>query len=105
MARNLLAGGAYTLYCPREKSRNFRVVANRIATLFYPKGGSERSAWIDCADEAEVRDNVWDDTLKPSVGRQAARPKPRSRPYGGYGAHSRPAAVANLSVSRSGNLD
>jgi hypothetical protein len=64
VASNLLAGGAYTLYCPRERSRNFRVVANRIATLFYPKGGAY-GPWIDCADEAEVRDNVWDDTLKP----------------------------------------
>ncbi|MBX6722218.1 MAG: right-handed parallel beta-helix repeat-containing protein, partial [Dactylosporangium sp.] len=64
VANNLLAGGAYTLYCPRDASRNFRVIGNRFATLFYPKSGAF-GPWTDCEKVAERRDNVWDDTLDP----------------------------------------
>lgn len=64
VADNLMAGGAYTLYCPRDTSQNYRVIGNRISTLFYPKGGAY-GPWTDCANEAEVRGNVWDSNLKP----------------------------------------
>jgi hypothetical protein len=64
VANNLLAGGAYTLYCPRDSSRNFRVIGNRISTLFYPKGGAY-GPWTDCQKVAEARGNLWDHTLKP----------------------------------------
>ena len=30
---NLLAGGTYTLYCPRQNSTNFRVINNRFGTF------------------------------------------------------------------------
>jgi hypothetical protein len=33
---NLLAGGAYTLYCPKGGIPGFQVIDNRFSTLFYP---------------------------------------------------------------------
>jgi hypothetical protein len=66
VANNLMAGGAYTLYCPRDTSRNFRVVGNRISTLFYPTGG-DFGPWTDCDKVAELRGNIWDNNLKPVV--------------------------------------
>jgi len=35
---NLMAGGAYTLYCP-ESSTNFRVLDNRFSNIFIPQIG------------------------------------------------------------------
>jgi hypothetical protein len=64
VSNNLMAGGAYTLFCPRETSQNFRVIGNRVASLFYPKGGAF-GPWTECEKVAEVRGNVWDQTLKP----------------------------------------
>ncbi|MEU6713475.1 right-handed parallel beta-helix repeat-containing protein [Nonomuraea sp. NPDC046802] len=61
---NLLAGGAYTLYCPRERSRDYRVIANRFARTFSAKGGAY-GAWTGCEKTAAARDNFWDNTLKP----------------------------------------
>jgi hypothetical protein len=61
---NLLAGGAYTLYCPRDASRDYRVVANRFGRNFSAKGGAY-GAWTGCKKVAVVRDNFWDNTLKP----------------------------------------
>jgi len=64
VSNNLLAGGSYSLYCPRDSSSNFRVIGNRISTLFSPKGG-EFGPWTDCEKAATVSGNVWDATLKP----------------------------------------
>ena len=64
VANNLMAGGAYTLYCPSDTSQNFRVIGNRFSTLFSAKGG-EFGPWTDCEKVAEARGNVWDDTLQP----------------------------------------
>jgi hypothetical protein len=61
---NLMAGGAYTLYCPRDSSRDYRVIDNRFSTLFSPKSG-EYGPWTDCEKVAVVRGNVWDNTLQP----------------------------------------
>jgi hypothetical protein len=61
---NLMSGGAYTLYCPRDHSTDFRVIDNRVSTVAGPKGG-EYGPWTDCAKAAQVTGNVWDATLKP----------------------------------------
>jgi hypothetical protein len=61
---NLLGGGAYTLYCPKESSSNFRVVGNRFSTLFGPKSG-EFGPTSDCDKVAEMSGNVWDANLAP----------------------------------------
>ncbi|MBN1171694.1 MAG: right-handed parallel beta-helix repeat-containing protein [Micromonosporaceae bacterium] len=61
---NLLAGGAYTLYCPEESSSRYRVVGNRFSTLFSAKGGAY-GPWVYCDRVAQATSNVWDRTLKP----------------------------------------
>lgn len=63
VAGNLMAGGAYTLYCPRDSSTDFRVIGNRFSTLVSDKGGAY-GPWTDCAKVAAVNGNVWDETLK-----------------------------------------
>ena len=64
VANNLMAGGSYTLYCPGDTSQNFRVIGNRFSTLYSAKGG-EFAPWTDCEKVAEVRGNIWDDSLQP----------------------------------------
>jgi hypothetical protein len=64
ISRNLLAGGAYTLYCPRDSSRDFRVVDNRFSKSVAAKGGAF-GPWTDCPKVAEVAGNVWDGDLTP----------------------------------------
>jgi hypothetical protein len=56
---NLMAGGAYTLYCPRDSSSNVRVINNRVSRMFYPKGG-EYGPWTDCGKVAQLSGNTWD---------------------------------------------
>lgn len=58
---NLLAGGAYTLYCPRDPSSDVRVIDNRFSQIYYPKGGA-LGPWTDCENVTELRGNVWDKT-------------------------------------------
>jgi hypothetical protein len=61
---NLMAGGAYTLYCEQGTTgTNFRVLDNHISRLFYPTGGAY-GPWTDCTDET-VSGNVWDETGAP----------------------------------------
>lgn len=62
--RNLLAGGAYTLYCPRDRSVNFQAIDNRFSRVYYPKGGVY-GPWTDCEKIAVNRGNVWADTGQP----------------------------------------
>lgn len=64
ISNNLLAGGAYTLYCPRDSSQNYQVVGNRFSTLFSPKSG-EFGPWLDCEKVAVLKANVWDNNLQP----------------------------------------
>lgn len=61
---NLMAGGAYTLYCPSDSSTNYRVIGNRVSTVFSSKGG-EYGPWTDCGKVAVNTGNVWDNTLSP----------------------------------------
>jgi hypothetical protein len=62
--RNLMAGGAATLYCPRDSSTNFRVTDNRFSKFYYPTGGAYMP-WTDCGKVAVNRGNVWAITLVP----------------------------------------
>lgn len=55
---NFLSGGAYTLYCPRETSKAFRVIGNRFGKAAYGPLDA-------CKKVAEFRANYWDATLKP----------------------------------------
>src|SRR5215471_4151642 len=61
---NLLGGGAFTLYCPRDSSVNFRVTNNRFSTLFTPQSGAY-GPWDACEKVALLSNNVWDATLRP----------------------------------------
>lgn len=61
ISSNLIAGGAYTLFCPRDSSTNVRVLDNRVSRLFYPAGG-EYGPWTDCEKVAQASGNTWDDT-------------------------------------------
>lgn len=62
---NLLAGGAYTLYCRQHGSgSNYRVINNHFSTIFYPSVGAY-GPWTDCADEAQVTGNVYHETGRP----------------------------------------
>lgn len=60
IARNLLAGGTYTLYCPRQNSTNFRVINNRFGTYEYGSTDSCVPGHV-----AEFSGNVRDSTGLP----------------------------------------
>ena len=61
---NLLAGGAYTLYCDQNgKGSNFRVINNHFSTVFYPKAGAY-GAMTDCSDES-LSGNVYQESGAP----------------------------------------
>jgi hypothetical protein len=61
---NLLSGGAFTLYCPRDSSAGYRVIDNRFSTIAGANGG-QYGPWQYCDKVAQVSGNVWDATLKP----------------------------------------
>ena len=44
ISNNLLAGGAYTLYCPSKSTANFRVVGNHFSTVYSPNVGEYGSS-------------------------------------------------------------
>ena len=58
ISNNLIAGGGYTLYCPRSPTTNFRVVNNRWSTIFYAGGGAFGTS-DGCAGIAEWSGNAW----------------------------------------------
>jgi len=63
---NLMAGGAYTLYCRQHGAgTNYRVINNHFSTIFYPKVGAY-GPWTECADE----------TLSGNVYQQSGQPVP-----------------------------
>lgn len=64
---NLLGGGAYTLYCPRDNAPNFRVVNNRFVYGFYNYGPLNS---CDGSHVSQFTGNVWDDT-----GRSVTSPR------------------------------
>jgi hypothetical protein len=62
---NLMAGGAYTLYCQQDGSgNNYQVVNNHFSTRFYPNVGAF-GAWTECGDETQVSGNVIHETGRP----------------------------------------
>ncbi|GAA0714170.1 hypothetical protein GCM10010199_13950 [Dactylosporangium roseum] len=61
---NLLAGGAYTLYCPRDSSTNLQVVNNHFSRKFHPAVGAY-GPWTNCEKAAKNHGNVYDDTGTP----------------------------------------
>lgn len=62
---NLMAGGAYTLYCPQGgRGTNYRVVGNHFTTQFSPSVGAY-GPWTECEDEAEVTGNVFHESGQP----------------------------------------
>ncbi len=61
---NLLAGGAFTLYCPASATgQNFQVIDNRFSTRFYSKVGVY-GPWTDCESET-LRGNTFYETGQP----------------------------------------
>ncbi len=63
ISNNLLAGGAYTLYCPIEPSVNFTITGNHFSTIFYPTVGAFGHS-SDCAGEIQSG-NVIHETGQP----------------------------------------
>ena len=60
---NLLAGGGWTLYCPKVSTSNFRITNNHFSTIFYPKVGGFGAA-TDCGGEIQSG-NVIHETGQP----------------------------------------
>lgn len=52
VSNNLLAGGAYTLYCPRVSTSNFKITGNHFSTIYSPKVG-EYGPSSDCSNETQ----------------------------------------------------
>jgi hypothetical protein len=61
ISNNLLAGGSYALYCPRESSSNVRVVDNQFSRKFYPTVGAY-GPWTHCEKVADRRGNIYAET-------------------------------------------
>lgn len=67
---NLLAGGAFSLYCPYDGvGVNYQVLDNHFSTVFYPTVGAF-GPWTGCEDESVVTGNVYHD------GPNAGQPVP-----------------------------
>jgi hypothetical protein len=63
---NLMAGGAFTLYCPAGgPGNNFQVLDNHFSTRWFPTVGAY-GPWTDCQDEI-LRGNVYHETGLPVV--------------------------------------
>jgi hypothetical protein len=60
---NLMAGGGWTVYCPKVATTNFRVVDNKFSTIFYSKVGTA-GPMTDCEGET-VSGNVIYETGAP----------------------------------------
>jgi len=52
VSNNLLAGGAYTLYCPRVSTTNFNITNNHFSTIYSSKVG-EYGPSSDCSNETQ----------------------------------------------------
>jgi len=52
VSNNLLAGGAYTLYCPRVSTTNFKILNNHFSTIYSPRVG-EFGPSSDCSNETQ----------------------------------------------------
>lgn len=63
---NLMAGGAFTLYCRQAGAgTNYRVINNHFSTRFHDPKVGFYGPWTDCQDEAVVTGNVYDPGLQP----------------------------------------
>lgn len=58
ISENLLAGGGYTLYCPKPNTVNFQITNNRFSTKFHPKVGLYGPA-TDCTSNETKSGNVY----------------------------------------------
>lgn len=63
VSNNLLAGGAFSLYCPIPPTVNFRVTGNHFSTVFYPTVGAF-GPWTDCEGET-TSGNVYHESGQP----------------------------------------
>ncbi len=62
--KNLMAGGAYTLYCRQNgKGNNYQVIGNHFSTIYSSKVG-EYGLSTDCSDEIQSG-NVYHETGQP----------------------------------------
>ena len=64
---NLLAGGAYSLYCPIPAMTNVQIIGNHFSRMFYPTGGAFGTSTSCATDGGSSRvsvwsGNVWNDT-------------------------------------------
>ncbi len=60
VSNNLLAGGAYSLYCPRVGTTNFKITGNHFSTIYSPHVG-EYGPSSDCTDETQSG-NIYQET-------------------------------------------
>jgi hypothetical protein len=56
---NLLAGGAYTLYCPIPAMTNVQVSYNHFSRMFYPNSGNYGTSSACLNDNGSPRTSVW----------------------------------------------
>lgn len=63
VSNNLLAGGAYTLYCPRVSTTNFKITNNHFSTIYSPHVG-EYGPSSDCSNETQSG-NVYQESGAP----------------------------------------
>lgn len=63
---NLVAGGAYTIYCRATGSygSTFQLINNHFSTVYGPNVG-EYGPWTDCEDESNVSGNVYHESGQP----------------------------------------
>ena len=61
---NLLAGGGWTLYCPKVQSFNFVIADNKFSTIIWPKVGYFGSN-TDCSGETDGGGNIIYETGAP----------------------------------------
>jgi hypothetical protein len=64
ISNNLLAGGAYTLYCPIRPTVNFKILNNHFSRIFYATSGAYGPN-SDCTDESQISGNIWHETGQP----------------------------------------
>jgi hypothetical protein len=58
---NLVAGGGWSIYCPRAHGATVVFTGNRVSRMYYPKGGH----WGPADHCPAGTGNVWDDTGEP----------------------------------------
>lgn len=66
ITRNLVAGGAYTIYCPKSATVNYQVTDNVFLPKFYPTVG-DFGPVTDCAGEI-FTGNIYADGSPVQVG-------------------------------------